>query len=107
MIRLVLAFITGALAIASGADPDSKALLSRVRSKILQNAKSAPRYVCRQEIERQDFVLIREKTLPYDKPAEMCALLAAENPASSARLKLATSDRARLDVMLTARGELF
>ena len=45
--------VAGTVAAAWAADLDSVALLSRVRSKVLDNAKRIPRYICRQEIERQ------------------------------------------------------
>jgi hypothetical protein len=103
-----LLLLAGTLSAAFGADDTWSALLMRVRARVLQSTRTAPRYVCSQEIERRDFELTREKTpLPYENPARMCELIELEEPGKSARLKLTTSDRAHLDVMLTAGSELF
>lgn len=108
MKTLALSLLAATCASVWAADLDSKALLERVRQKVLVNARRAPRYVCRQEIERQEFELARTKPpLPYNNPARMCELVSAEEPRKSSQLQLTESDRAKLDVMLTSGSELF
>ncbi|HYK17800.1 MAG TPA: hypothetical protein VEV37_07250 [Bryobacteraceae bacterium] len=105
---VALALFAGTFVPAWSADTDQAALLERVRWKVLRNAKNAPRYVCRQEIERQEFELAHTKPpLPYGNPARMCELVSAEEPGKSSRLQLTESDRAKLDVMLASGSELF
>lgn len=106
----LLAAGVAASAAAAGIDPVS--LLTRVQSKVLDSAKTIPRYVCRQNIERQDFVP-REKPpaacgkLPEPVPSNLSGLDFVFRLATEARLALVSSDRATLDVMLTEDAELF
>ena len=105
---VALMLMAGTFVSSWAADADSAALLERVRQKVLVNARRAPRYVCRQEIERQEFELARTKPpLPYNNSARMCELVSAEQPGKSSRLQLTESDRAKLDVMLASGSELF
>ncbi len=93
---LVLAGVFAGLAI--GADIDSVALLNRVRSKIRENAATIPRFVCRQELFRWDYA-------SESKP-KSCREIGADET-KNPRLKIQTSDRAALDVMLTSKSELY
>ncbi len=94
-------WLIGWVRLASCADLDPEILLSRVRAKIVDDAKRIPRYVCRQQIERRVY-------FPDSKKLQDCASILAqrsENPLAG--LHLGSLDRARLNVMLTDRGELF
>ena len=98
---LVVAMVTAIYA----ADIDSTSLLARVRSKVLANAKTIPRYVCRQTLVRQTYG-------SRQKPSRTCGSL-PENVSfdlSQPDIVLAlvngipgytliSSDRANLDVM--------
>jgi hypothetical protein len=94
-----LLVLGGTIAIARAADVDSAALLARVQAGIRENAKTIPRYVCRQKIERQAFV---QKSFPS---CETLPEPQAGDPGPAFTLEV--SDRARLDVMLAAGSEFF
>ncbi len=82
------------------ADVDPQLLLSRVRAKVAGNAKQMPRYLCRQKIERRQFVV--------DSKIRSCAALIQEKTRRTKfGLRLAADDRANLDVMLAEGGEIF
>jgi hypothetical protein len=85
---------------ATSADVDPQLLLSRVRAKVAWNAKQMPRYLCRQKIERRQFVV--------DSKVRSCAALVQEKTRRTKfGLRLAADDRANLDVMLAEGGEIF
>ena len=84
--------------VAGAQDIDSGALLSRVQEKVRENARAIPRFVCRQKIERQEFFNAGRG------PA--CGSL-AERGAINLGHHPITTDRAVLDVMLSATEELF
>jgi len=93
--------LAGAVTTAWCADIDSAAVLSRVRDKVITDAKKIPRYVCRQKIERREFVR-------YSKTASGCGTLdGAGRPNASSGFRLLSADRANLDVMLAEGTELF
>ena len=99
-----------AATLAWGAEPevDPVSLLSRVRSKVLDSAKTMPRYICRQTLERKTFS-------PSKKSAPGCGFLAepaSSGPSGDATLpmpgfSLISSDRARLDVIIAEGTELY
>jgi hypothetical protein len=96
-----LLLLTVTLAAAWGADIDSSALLSRVQSRVRDNARRTPRYVCRQEIERQEYAII-------NRALRACGTLREQGlPNVGGQLTLMVSDRAKLDVMLAGGTELF
>jgi hypothetical protein len=85
---------------AISADVDSQLLLSRVRAKVASNATQVPRYLCRQRIERRQFVV--------DSKIRSCAALIQEKTRRTKfGLRLAADDRANLDVMLAEGAEIF
>jgi len=85
---------------AISADVDPQLLLSRVRAKVAVNAKQMPRYLCRQKIERRQFVV--------DSKIRSCPALVQEKTRRTRfRLRLAADDRANLDVMLAEGSEIF
>jgi hypothetical protein len=89
----------GTIAVLWAGDIDSPALLARVQSKVRDNAKNVPRYLCWQRIERRTFTA---------KSSRSCGTLPdqdADSPGPA--FTLAVSDRARLDVMLASGSELF
>ncbi len=92
---------------ASAAEIDSAALLSRVQSKVRENARSMPRYICRQTIVRQAFTrLAPQLTVAFDKHAGCDTLPEAGLPKIPSST-LAVTDRAHLDVLLSEGKELF
>lgn len=105
--------LAGSFAGAASAQVDSAALLARARSKVLDSAKTMPRYVCRQKLERQTFG-------PIGKPPRSCGMLPpVESPdptdldaiirltSPKREFFLRSSDRASLDVMLAQGTELY
>jgi len=97
MNKLLLA---GSIAIVWAGDVDSAALLARVQSKVRDNARRIPRYVCRQEIERTAFATIH-------KSSGDCGTLPDQGLTKPPGLSLILADRAHLDVMLNEGKELF
>lgn len=97
-----LVLLAGSAAFAWAADVDSSALLARVQSKVRDEATRIPRFMCRQEIDRQVF------TTPK-RNQKVCPELTDQGLSNTvAGLTLVSSDRARLDVMLgRASTELF
>jgi hypothetical protein len=93
--------LLGALQITFCADVNPESLLARVRTKVVADAKAIPRYICRQNIEQRNY-------FPNSKTPQLCATIpeaALKDPAAGRRL--ITADRARLDVILTSKSELF
>ena len=92
--------LAGSIAIVWAGDTDSASLLARVQSKVRDNARKIPRYVCRQRIERQGFALVNGFS-------RACGTLPEQGSSEVPHLSLRMADRARLDVMLTESSELF
>lgn len=108
MTRCISLVIAATLAWGAGPDIDPVSLLSRVRAKVLDSAKTMPRYICRQTLERDTFS-------PRKKSPPRCGEL-AEPPSSGASgdatlpmpgFSLISSDRARLDVIIAEGTELY
>ena len=87
--------------VAACADIDPVVLLAHVRAKVVDDAKRIPRYVCRQQIERRIY-------LPDTRRRPKCPTSLPE-PGSDAPpgTRLSSTDRAKLDVMLSNGSELF
>lgn len=113
MNRWTAFLLAGTITWVSAADIDSTSLLARVRSKVLDSARTIPRYVCRQNIERQAFA-------PNSGPSKACGQLPEPTSSDLTGLDVArggkggmrgfsllSSDRANLDVMLAEGTELF
>jgi hypothetical protein len=93
--------LAGSIAAGWAGDIDSASLLTRVQSKVRDNARRIPRYVCQQKIERQSFA-------PLDrKPLQACVQESEQGLTKRPGLSLVVADRAQLDVMLTEEKELF
>jgi hypothetical protein len=85
---------------AISADVDPTSLLARVREKVADNARRVPRYLCRQNIERKQFILESE--------IHTCtALIEEKGKKPEGGFQLASTDRANLDVILAATKEMF
>lgn len=85
---------------AISADIDPQLLLSRVRARVADNAKRMPRYLCRQKIERRQFVV--------DSKIRSCrALIEEKTRKTKFGLRAVSDDRANLDVMLAEGTEIF
>jgi hypothetical protein len=89
------------IASAWGSDVESGALLARVRAKVADDAKRIPRYVCRERIERQTF------RAESNKPGDCGAIIWRSLNSRPVDARLATMDRAKLDVILSEGSELF
>jgi len=100
---LILLAVSAGMAWA--ADIDSNALLARVHSKVLDNERRVPRYICRQQIERQAYTQIGRKWLVSLHSG--CGSLPQQGRLKMPGRTLATTDRAKLDVMLAGGKELF
>ena len=78
---------------------DPKEILVRVRDNLMQTIARMPRYMCTQTIDRATYHPdLGEQRLSCDD------LLSEKNRAS---LKLATTDRLRLDVAIAASNEIY
>ena len=97
-----LLLLAGTITVAWAADVDSSALLARVQPKIVDNERRVPRYICRQEMERQDYAII-------GKGSSMgaCGTLDEQQARTRPPYRLMSSDRAKLDVMLAGEKEMF
>jgi hypothetical protein len=93
--------LTVFIASAWGSDADPITLLTRVRAKVAYDAKRIPRYVCSQRIERQTF------HAQSKKPGDCGAIILRRLNNPSVDAGLATTDRAKLDVILSEGSELF
>ena len=100
-----LTLLAASAGIAYAADVDSSALLARVHSKVLDNERRVPRYICRQQIERRAYTQIGRKWLVSIHSG--CGSLPQLGLLKMPGLTLATTDRAHLDVMLAGGEELF
>lgn len=114
MNRWTTFLLAGTVTCASAADIDSTSLLARVRSKVLDSARTIPRYVCRQNTERQTFVPNSRPSkaacgkLPEPASSELTGLDLARTGRGGVRgFSLLSTDRANLDVMLAEGTELF
>ena len=92
--------LAGSISSALAGDIDSASLLSRVQSKVRDNARRIPRYVCRQRIEREGFASVNPSS-------RACGTLPEQGLMNGPGLSLVVSDRAHLDVMLTENSEQF
>jgi hypothetical protein len=93
-----LAALTLCAASALAQDPD--ALLLQARQKIVANIRNLPKYTCVQTLERSYFVRI-----PMSQEPRACAEVLDLARANS--LKLAWTDRMRLDVAVAGGNEIF
>lgn len=108
MTRCISLVIAATLAWGAEPEVDPASLLSRVRAKVLDSAKTMPRYICRQTLERETFS-------PRKKSPPGCGFLAepaSSGPSGDATLpmpgfSLMSSDRARLDVIIAEGTELY
>jgi hypothetical protein len=92
--------LAGSIMTVLAGDIDSVSLLARVQSKVRDNARRIPRYVCRQGIERQGFASV-------NRYSRACGTLSEQEGVEASGLSLIVADRAHLDVMLTESSELF
>lgn len=99
--------LTVSAGIAWAADVDSSALLARVHSKVLDNERRVPRYICRQQIERQAFTQIGRQWIVSVNEQSGCGSLPEQGRLKMPGRTLATTDHAKLDVMLAGGKELF
>src|SRR6266446_299745 len=89
-----LLFLSFAVVAQGPETPD--ALLPTARQKVMDTVNRLPKYMCTLEINRQQY----ESTNVRD--ARSCDELTAERKAGRQTLRLATSDRLRLDVAIGA-----
>ena len=101
-----LFLVAGTVAMGCAADIDSAALLARVQTKVLDNERRVPRYVCRQKLERNAFARIAPNFTISVIPSS-CESLPERGLPQVRSLSLVLADRAHLDVMLARGKELF
>jgi len=102
-----LILLAASAGMSCAADVDSSALLARVHSKVLDNERRVPRYICRQQIERQVYTQIGRQWMVSLHEHSACDGLPEQGTPKIPGLTLSTTDRANLDVMLAGANELF
>ncbi|HLK62352.1 MAG TPA: hypothetical protein VKU19_02870 [Bryobacteraceae bacterium] len=95
--------LVAALRLAVGAEQDEREVLARVTAKVLESNRRVPNYTCVETITRQFFAPIATQ-LPHACPA---ILEIRRHPTPDFILRRVMTDRLRLDVAMTARGEVF
>lgn len=97
-----LAALLLAVVPAAAADEDPTEVLIRLREQVLAHTERIPNYTCVETIHRDRFESAGE-------PQKSCdgALARRKQENFSSLLRLATSDRLRLDVALAATGEIY
>ena len=98
-----LAMAAGFAAIAGGMDPEAQALLRRATEKIAVNDHSVQNYTCMQTVQREFY---RPAASVLVRPCSTILELRA-NPTPDMALRRISSDRLRLEVVNTEKGELF
>jgi len=100
MLLAVLLMPCGAAA-AAGSDPDE--IIQRVTDRVLESAARIPSYTCVETVARE-YYWPKASTLPRACPVLMEL---RKHPTADMVLRLAMSDRLRLDVTLTGTREIF
>jgi hypothetical protein len=87
----------------AAADDDPVELLIRVRDQVLDHAQQIPNHTCVESVRRDIYEPV------MGPPAKSCDSLLARRrlPSFSSSLRLATTDRLRLDVLLASDRELY
>jgi len=98
----IIAMLAG-LAALSATDRDPSDIIEQVRAKIVATGKRMPNYTCIETVNRRFF---RPAAVSFPKRCDVL-LQQRNNPTPDMVLKLSTSDRLRLDVSMTAKGEIF
>ncbi len=85
------------------ADPEVEALFKQARAKVLDNAQRMPRYTCVETVTRV-YLEPAAAALPRD-----CTVLLEQrrHPTPDIVLHPYSTDRLRLDVTMSSRGEIF
>jgi hypothetical protein len=97
---LILAFAVG---LAYGADPDPVEVLTRATWKVLATTRNIPNYTCVETVSRQYF-----RPAAATLPRACAALMEARRHRTlDLVLRRIATDRLRLDVAMTERGEIF
>ena len=92
-----------AVGLALGAEYDPPEVLRRATEKVLASAKEIPNYTCVETVSR-DYLEPAAASLP-----RACSILLAQrqNPTPDLVLWLYSTDRLRLDVTMTRKGEIY
>jgi hypothetical protein len=92
-----------AVGLALGAEYDPAEVLRRATEKVLASAKEIPNYTCVETVSR-DYMEPAAAALP-----RACSILLAQrqNPTPDLVLRLYSTDRLRLDVTMTRKGEVY
>jgi len=99
--------LAGSMSAVWATDVDSVALLARVQSKVRDNARRIPRYVCLQKIERTALTRLAPNLTVSVNKAAICWTLPDKGLPKVPSLSLIQADRAHLDVMLAQGTEFF
>jgi hypothetical protein len=104
VIAVVMCAVRALSAVGLEQDESVVELLKRAKAKIVANASDIENYVCVETINRTYF----RPMLPPGFERECSSLLRqTEHPTPQMELQLEATDRLRLDVAATARGEIF
>lgn len=100
--RYALIF-TWAVGIAVGAEYDPTEVLRRATGRVLSSAKEIPNYTCVETVSR-DYLVPAAASLP-----RACSVLLEQRqfPTPDLVLWLFSTDRLRLDVTMTRKGEIY
>jgi len=101
--RSYVAILAWSIAVAVAAENDPAEVLKRVTAKVLAREAALPNYTCVETVTR-DYYQYASAT-----PPRSCAALIAQQKGSPTGLPvlLTTTDRLRLDVTITKRGEIY
>jgi hypothetical protein len=85
----------------SASDEDPIGVLAKLRDRVLERGLTIPNHTCVETVERSRYNHIGE-------PVKSCdAILASRRQSGVSRLRLATTDRLRLDVALSTSREIY
>lgn len=101
--KAVAALILGTVACAAAAGVDPAVVLEHIAAKVRARGDRLPNYTCVETVNR-DYYVPRASTL-----AQPCEKVLEErrHPGPAMRLRPLLSDRLRLDVTMTGRGEIY
>jgi hypothetical protein len=97
--------LVGGGAHAAGDPRDPMEVLAQARAGIVAIMKRLPRYTCVQTVERKSFGVVR--TGRGATPPKMCPQIVFEKNSGRSAVQLVLMDRLRLDVAVSASGEIY
>jgi hypothetical protein len=98
MRRVLLLFVCAA---AATGQPDSGAILSRIRARVQETRRGLPRYACIETVTRDYYTAVA----PLPRSCEL-VIASREHPTPDLVLRRSSTDRLRLEVAMARNGEL-